>query len=102
MTITAIRPVTLVRVVRPSGLGHGPWRAAERSKNGEAVDYNELQAQIDARDNNALTANVLYGVGLVGLGTGVVLWLMAPDDARAVPSVGLTPDGGVFLWSGSF
>ena len=62
----------------------------------------ELQAQIDARDNNALTANVLYGVGLVGLGTGVVLWLMAPDDARAVPSVGLTPDGGVFLWSGSF
>ncbi len=75
---------------------------AERSKNGEAVDYNELQAQIDARDNNALTANVLYGVGLVGLGTGVVLWLMAPDDARAVPSVGLTPDGGVFLWSGSF
>lgn len=75
---------------------------AKRSKEGEAIELTELQTQIDARDNNALAANVLYGVGIVAAGTGVVLWLMAPDDAVALPAVTPTTDGGVLTWSGTF
>ena len=75
---------------------------AKRSKEGEAIKLTELEEQIAARDDNYLASNVLFGVGIVAVGTGVALWLMAPDDAAAIPALIATSDGGVLTWSGSF
>lgn len=79
---------------------------SKRSQEGRPVKFSDLKAQEDFLDRNAVAANVLYIVGVVATATGVVLWLMVPDEAAAaavgVVAPAVWPGGGGLTLGASF
>lgn len=66
-----------------------------------STDLAEKQAARDDGQSQALTADVLYGVGGAAVLTGIILLVTAPDDAATAWRLGPTGDGrGAALWLG--
>ncbi len=71
--------------------------AKENEERFHDIDESDRQALRDEGKVQALTADILFGVGIAVAATGVVLILSAPDDDES--GIGLAPtDGGAAAW----
>jgi hypothetical protein len=57
------------------------------------------QPDIDAMHSHAVIANVGWGVGLLGAGTGAVLWFLSRDEGASAPGAARAPH--VAPWVGA-
>jgi hypothetical protein len=78
----------------------------DEKKAAAAGDLPKFESLRDQAKSRALTADILYGVGAVGVGVGTYLVLSAPSAAESTPplSVGLAPtrSGALLVLAGGF
>ncbi len=71
---------------------------ASRAKT-EPVEFGDISGHDEDAKGRALTANILYGAGVVAVGVGAAVFLMGGDPSGA--SVAPLPGGGVLLVGGA-
>jgi hypothetical protein len=78
----------------------------DEKKAAAAGDLPKFERLRDQAKSRALTADILYGVGAVGVGVGAYLVFSAPSAAESTPpvSVGLAPtrSGALLVLAGGF
>jgi hypothetical protein len=80
----------------------GSWGTAHDMCNANNECPPDALADIDSARSLGNVATVVFAVGLVAAGTGVVLFLTAPSDTSTTIGVGPLPGGGAVTFSGSF
>jgi TolB-like protein len=64
--------------------------------NNYSEDGQSMDARLDSADRSRTWAGVMwtsFGLGIISMTTGIVLWSLEPDQPATTTSLGVTPDG---------